>query len=229
MSGEAVRDALEGILSSSDGRTRLVITANPIMVMTAKEDPEFRSILREADLLVPDGIGLLWAARRLGTDLPERITGTDLASYLIERRPAARLYLLGGKPGVAQRARERIESSSPGAIVSGCHHGYFQSQEEDRVVSDIRAAGTEVLLVGMGSPRQEKFIWRNREKLGAKVAIGVGGVLDVLSGEVRRAPPFVQKAGLEWLYRLACQPSRLRADLQLLRFVMSIRSRRERT
>lgn len=214
--------SLDWMLSRDDGRTRLVVTANPIMVMTAQRDPSFKEILEKADLLVPDGIGILWAARKKGRPLPERVTGVDLTHYLLRRRPAPRIYLLGGKPGVAERAYRNIEKETPGARICGTRHGYFGPDEEPAVVQGIRAARPDVILAGMGSPRQEKFIWRNRDKLGAKAAIGVGGVLDILAGESKRAPEVFQRAGLEWLYRLVMEPKRLRADLKLIEFFIKI-------
>lgn len=214
--------SLDWMLSRDDGRTRLVVTANPIMVMTARRDPEFMEILEKADLLVPDGVGVLWAARKMGASLPERVTGVDLTEYLLERRPAPRIYLLGGKPGVADRAYRNIEKRTPGARICGTHHGYFSRQEEPAVVEAIRAARPDVILVGMGTPRQEKFIFANRGTLGAKVAIGVGGVLDILAGESKRAPEVFQRAGLEWLYRLATEPKRLRSDLKLIEYFFKV-------
>lgn len=213
---------LDWMLSRDDGRTRLVVTANPIMVMSALCDPEFMAILERADLLVPDGVGILWAARRIGRPLPERVTGADLTQYLLGRRPAPRLFLLGGKPGVAEKAYMSIEKKMPGARVCGTHHGYFDASEDACVVDAIRASRPDVVLVGMGSPRQEKFVWNNRARLGAKMAMGVGGVLDILAGEAKRAPYAVQKTGLEWLYRLIREPKRFRADVKLMEFFLKV-------
>ncbi len=215
-------NSLEWMLSRNDKITRVVVTANPIMVMTAQKDPQFMDILSRADLLVPDGVGILWAARKLGKRLPERVTGVDLSLYLLRRKPALRIYLLGGRPGVAEKARLNVQREIPGARICGTHHGYFGPAEEGTVVGSIRSAKADVVLVGMGSPRQEKFIWAHRKSLGAKLAIGVGGVLDILAGESKRAPEIFQRAGLEWLYRLAREPRRLRADLKLLEFFFKV-------
>lgn len=216
--------SLDWMLSRDDGRTRLVVTANPLMVMQAQRDPEFMEILERADLLVPDGVGILWAARKKGRPLPERVTGVDLTLYLLRRKPAPRIYLLGGKPGVAEKAYLNIEKDFPGARVCGMHHGYFGVPEEEGLADSIRAARPDAILVGMGSPRQEKFIWRHRARLGAKVAVGVGGVLDILAGASKRAPEIVQKVGLEWLYRLIREPKRLRADAKLLHFMIKVQA-----
>lgn len=213
--------AIDWMLSVVDGCTRLVVTANPIMIVRASRDPEFMAILRGADLLVPDGVGILWAAKKMGASLPERVTGVDLAYRLLGKQ-GLRVFLLGGRPGVAERATARVQAQNPGAAVCGFYHGYFGTAEEDKVVEMVRRSNADLLLVGMGSPRQEKFIWRNRRNLGARVAMGVGGVLDVLAGDVRRAPSRVQELGLEWLYRLVRQPRRLLADLALVEFALRV-------
>lgn len=219
------RQSLEWMLSRYDGRTRLVVTANPIMVVRAQRDPEFMDILRRADLLVPDGVGILWAARKLGGHLPDRVTGGDLASGILNRKPGLRVFFLGGRPGVALRAKENVEREYPDVRVCGTHHGYFSKTEEEEVIRDIAGAGPDVIFSCMGSPRQEKFLWKHRNQLEAKVGIGLGGILDILAGEARRAPEGLQKAGLEWLYRLILQPGRLKADLALLEFVVRIQAR----
>jgi len=223
--------AIDWMLSRKDGRTRIVITVNPVMVMTAQKDREFMEILKKGHLIVPDGVGILWAARKLGVKLPERVTGVDLALNLLKKRPSPRFFFLGGKPKVAEKARKKVEESIPDVCICGTFHGYFSQREEKKVVKMIRNSKPDVLFVGMGSPRQEKFIWRNRMKLGAKVALGVGGVLDVLSGGKKRAPEYIQKAGLEWLYRLVREPRRLKHDLMLVEFVLKIgaQSLRSRT
>jgi N-acetylglucosaminyldiphosphoundecaprenol N-acetyl-beta-D-mannosaminyltransferase len=213
---------MEWMLSQEDGRTRLVVTANPIMVMTAQKDPEFMEILRRADLIVPDGVGILWAARRKGLDLPERVTGVELAYAMLGSDVSPKVFFLGGKEGVAEKAAQNAREMFPGVRISGAHHGYFSSDEESEVVEAIRDNETDVLFCAMGSPKQEKFIWKHKNELGAKVGIGVGGVLDVLAGEKKRAPELVQRLGLEWLYRLILEPSRIKQDVLLLEFAARV-------
>jgi N-acetylglucosaminyldiphosphoundecaprenol N-acetyl-beta-D-mannosaminyltransferase len=210
------------MLSRDDGRARLAVTGNPIMVVTAAKDPEFAEVLKRADLLVPDGAGILWAARKAGKKLPERVTGVDLALYLLSKDPGPGIFMLGGKPGVAERARDRFAREMPWVRVSGTHHGYFKAAEEADVVERVKSSGASVVLAAMGSPRQEMFLWRNRVSLGAKVGIGVGGVLDVLAGDKREAPEIVRRSGLEWLYRLVKEPGRIKADIKLLEFVLRV-------
>ncbi|HHW18731.1 MAG TPA: WecB/TagA/CpsF family glycosyltransferase [Firmicutes bacterium] len=213
---------IDWMLSRTDGCTRLVVTANPVMVMIAQRDPEFMEILKKAHLIVPDGVGILWAARKRGLKLPERVTGVDLATSLLKLRPSPRFFFLGGQPGIAESARRNIERDNPGVQICGTHHGYFSGEEEEKVVGIIREARPDVLFVAMGSPRQEKFVWRNRKSLGARVALGLGGVLDVLAGKTKRAPEFFQKAGLEWLYRLVREPRRIKNDILLFEFALRV-------
>ncbi|MBE3519467.1 MAG: WecB/TagA/CpsF family glycosyltransferase [Firmicutes bacterium] len=215
-------NAIDWMLERDDGITRLVVTANPIMLCQSLRDPEFRALLEEADLITPDGQGILWAARKLGGFLPERVTGIDLAHALFRHRPDAGYFFLGGKPGVAEKAAERVRSQNPAVKILGTHHGYFRPEEEERVVSRIRESGARVLFACMGSPAQEKFISRNSRRLGARVGIGLGGVLDVLAGKVPRAPEKFQRLGIEWLYRLIREPRRLPKDLLLLEFVLRV-------
>jgi N-acetylglucosaminyldiphosphoundecaprenol N-acetyl-beta-D-mannosaminyltransferase len=216
--------ALDWMLSMSDGKMRVAVTGNPIMVMAARKDPEFAGILRDADLLVPDGVGILWAARKANRELPERVTGVDLTQYLLHKKPSPRVFLLGGKPGVAERAKDRLVKEMPWAKVVGLHHGYFGQAEEAAVVEKVKYSGAEVVLAGMGSPRQEKFLWRNRTTMGAKCAMGVGGVLDILAGDKRLTNPALRRAGLEWLDRLVREPGRIRADLKLVEFAVLVLS-----
>lgn len=194
--------------------THQVVTLNPEIAVRAREEEALRRAILEAHLVTPDGIGILWAARRVaGVRLRERVTGVDLTLTLFRRFPGIRTYLLGGKPGVAERAA--IEARRLGAEVVGFHHGYFR--EETPVVEAIREKAPDLLLVGMGE-RQETFIHRHKAHLGARVAIGVGGTLDVLAGEVRRPPVWAQRLGLEWLLRVGLDPKRWKRAPRLLRF-----------
>lgn len=213
---------IDWMLSRNDDCVRVGVTANPLMVIAARKDPELYLIMTKAHLLVPDGIGILWAAKKLGFVLPERVTGVDLAFELLKNKPSSGFFFLGGKPGVAEKAKEEIGKVYPGIKVAGIHHGYFSQKEESEIVDLIAKSGARVLFVCLGSPRQEKFIWRNRHNLGVKVAIGLGGTLDVLAGEKKRSPHWFRKMGLEWLYRLLREPRRLWQDLTLLKFYLLI-------
>lgn len=213
---------IDWMLSRDDCCVRVGVTANPLMVLAARKDPQLHLIMKKAHLLVPDGIGILWAAQKLGFSLPERVTGIDLALELLKTKPSSGFFFLGGRPGVAEKAKKEVMKINPEIKVLGTHHGYFSEQEEPAIVDEIAKSGASVLFACLGSPRQEKFIWRNRQNLGVKVAIGLGGTLDVLAGETKRAPLSFQKTGLEWLYRLINEPGRFWKDLFLLKFYFLI-------
>ena len=215
-------NALDWMMTREDNCTRLVVTANPIMVIAAQRDRAFMEILENAHLVVPDGTGILWAARKQGVELPERVTGVDLAYALLRKKPSPRFFFAGGKPGVAEKAAENVIRSIPGVRICGTHHGYFKPEEEEQVVEKIAAARPDVVFCAMGSPRQEKFVWKHRNRLGAKVGIGLGGVLDILSGTKKRAPVRIQQAGLEWLWRMILEPARIKRNLGLLEFAARI-------
>lgn len=201
-----------------------VVTLNPEIVVRSTNDPELRRALREAELLTPDGVGILWAARRLcGVRLAGRVTGVDLTLRLFaELGPRLHVYLLGGRPGVAERAA--AEAARWGVRVVGAHHGYFD--DEEAAVRSVAASGANLLLAGLGE-RQETFLWRNKRALGVPVMIGVGGTLDVLAGEARRMPRWAQRLGVEWLLRVGLDPKRWPRASRLVRFAVAVeRARR---
>ncbi|MDH7576594.1 MAG: WecB/TagA/CpsF family glycosyltransferase [Bacillota bacterium] len=201
-----------------------VVTLNAEMLYRAQYDTSFRDLLNQADLVVPDGHGVVWAGRRLGCPFPERVTGIDLIYSLVSyaAREKWRIFLLGGVSGVAEAAALKLRQKYPGLHVAGTEHGYFSETEIVPVLRKIRATRPDLLLVALGSPRQEFFIWVHRRELGALVAIGVGGSLDVLAGRLRRAPVFFQRLHLEWLYRVLQEPSRWRRALVLPRFAWKV-------
>lgn len=232
-----LREAVDRIVEFiEEGGPHTVLTPNPEMVYRAQKDPELMEILRRADLALADGIGLVWASRYLGDPLPERVAGVDVVEALLRRgcgeRPdmcgtyhgveRLRVFLLGTREEVCRRAAERIRALFPGVTVCGYHHGYFGFEEEESVVELVRKCGPHVLLVGMGSPKQEKWLWRHLRQTGAPVGIAVGGCLDVLAGAVARAPRLARRLGLEWLYRLVVQPARLRRMFSLPAFVILV-------
>ena len=203
-----------------------VVTPNPEIVMTAQKDPAFQKVLSGADLVLPDGIGVIKAAAILGRPLKERVPGIDVAAALMGRMAGSgtRLFLLGAKPGVAEAAAEKLRSAYPGLQICGTHDGYFQ--DDAPVVEAIRAARAEVVFVCLGAPKQELWMARNGPETGARLMIGLGGALDVFAGAVERAPERWQRMGLEWLYRLIREPSRIGRMARLPRFlVMAYRAR----
>ena len=186
-----------------------VVTPNPEFLRTAKGNPEFRRALNSADLVLPDGVGVTYAAKILGRPLKGRVPGIDFASGLMAwmAGAGARLFLLGAKPGVAERAAANLAAQYPGLTVCGTHDGYFQ--EDGPVAEAVRAARADVCFVCRGAPKQERWMAKNGPATGARLMVGLGGALDVYAGVVERAPAFFQRAGLEWFYRLMKEPRRI--------------------
>ena len=199
----------------------LVVTPNPEIVRLAQSDRDFADLIAGADLVLPDGVGILYAAKILGRPLKARVPGVDFASALMGAMAKAgkRLFLLGAKPGVAEEAARRLAGQHPGLIICGTHDGYFQ--EDAPVVQAIRAARADVVFVCLGAPKQEKWAAAHGADTGARLFVGLGGSLDVFAGQVERAPKGWQKLGLEWLYRTIRQPSRLRRVAKLPLFLCS--------
>ena len=203
------------------GGFHYVVTPNPELVDRARREEPFRQALNGADLVLPDGIGVVYAARLLGRRLKGRCPGIDFAGKLMEHmaRTGLRLYLLGAKPGVAEAAAARLEIRYPGLTICGTHDGYFQ--EDAPVVEEIRRAGADVVFVCLGAPKQEYWMVKNGPATGARLMAGLGGSLDVFAGVVERAPESWQRLGLEWLYRLTREPKRIGRMARLPLFLVS--------
>lgn len=214
---DACRKILKGALRERRGTPYLVFTPNLEMLSSAKHSPSAFSLLASADLLLPDGIGVRLLSRFA---VKTRIAGIDTGEFLLSlaEKNGYRVYLLGGKEGVAKTAAERLTERFPALRIVGAHHGYFDSSEEPAVTAGIRSAAPDLLFVCMGFPRQEEFLARNRNALSPiRMALGLGGSLDVWAGNVHRAPLWMQKCGLEWLFRVLREPSRLRRILRSIR------------
>jgi N-acetylglucosaminyldiphosphoundecaprenol N-acetyl-beta-D-mannosaminyltransferase len=214
-------------LSLSDG-FHYVVTPNPELVNIARQNEDFRTALNEADLVLPDGIGVVYAAQLLGRPLKARCPGIDFASGLIGKlaETGGRLFLLGAKPGVAEQAAENLKNRFPGLVICGTHDGYFK--EDAPVVEQIQAAQAHVVFVCLGAPKQEFWMRKNGPATGAHLMVGLGGSLDVFAGVTERAPEFWQKLGLEWLYRLKKEPSRIGRMAKLPLFLVSAAGQRLR-
>jgi N-acetylglucosaminyldiphosphoundecaprenol N-acetyl-beta-D-mannosaminyltransferase len=222
---EELLDMADGFVES--GVPHLVVTLNGEMAARAFRDAEFLGVVQQADLVVADGVGIVWGVRMLGTRIENRIPGIEFSGSLLalaERR-GYRAYFLGAKPDIVERAASNATARYPGLNVVGFHSGYLDAAEEGRVIQEIRDGHVDILLVGMGGGAQEKWIWRHRD-MGVPIAIGVGGTFDVWSGLVRRAPRFVQKTGTEWLYRLVVQPSRIRRVGSIFYFMFRVLAHR---
>ncbi|MFN8487282.1 MAG: WecB/TagA/CpsF family glycosyltransferase [Caldilineaceae bacterium] len=200
---------------------RQICTINPEFIIDARRDPHFAAVLKRADLRVPDGIGVLWAARLFGQPLQERVTGSDGIYRICERaaQKGWRVYLLGAAPGVAARAATILQQLYPGLCVVGADSGNPMDGEWPAIQQRLAAAQPDLLFVAFGHPRQDFWIDRHRHELPVKVAIGVGGAFDFVAGVTVRAPRWVQRLGLEWLHRLWREPWRWRRMLKLPQFV----------
>ncbi len=207
-----------------------IATANPEFVMAAQADSQFRQALLNADLCVADGVGLLWAARWLGRRLPERVTGSDLVPLVAQTavQHGWRLYLLGAAPGVADQAAHRLAQCYPGVRIAGVYAGSPAEAEAAAIVQRVAAAVPDVLFVAYGAPAQDLWIARHKDELGVPVMMGVGGAFDHIVGVQKRAPLWVQRIHLEWLWRLVTQPWRWRRQLALPRFVWAVWRQRVR-
>lgn len=218
----AALDRIDGFIRA--GGPHHIVTADASMLVMAQTDDELHRIISRADLVTPDSAGILWASRRLGAPMRERVSGVDLVERLCALSPARgyRLYFLGAGPGVAQQAGERMQQRYPGAQIVGARHGFFSDQDLPDILEEIHACRPDVLCVALGIPKQEKWIDAHRDALGVPILIGVGGTLDVLSGTVKRAPILFQRARLEWLWRLLSNPRKIGKVMLLPRFVMLV-------
>lgn len=212
----------------------MVVTPNSEIVQRASKEDELKMLISSADLIIPDGIGLVYASKIMGCPLSERVTGIDFLEAIIAglEKNGKSIYFFGSKPGVAEAAAENIKKKYPQLRVAGTHNGYFKPEEEPEIVKEINDSGADFLCVALGAPKQEKFIYDHREELTVNGAIGVGGSLDVWAGTLKRAPEFYRKHGLEWLYRLIQEPSRYKRMLALpvfmLRVIFTGRSKEEK-
>lgn len=199
-----------------------VYTPNSEIIMQAQRDPNLKSILNGADLLIPDGAGVVLASKLLKMPLKEKVSGVDLLKNLFKTFSGKNIsfYILGGKPGVAEMAAVNIMSEYGKVHIKGYDHGYFPQEEEDAVIDRINKAKPDILLVGLGAPRQEKWIHENMYRLSCKAAIGVGGSIDIFAGTATLAPEIMRKAGLEWLFRLVREPRRYKRMIDLPRFIL---------
>lgn len=224
-----MKDAVEkaGRFVGEDG-AHAIYTPNAEIIMAAQRDSELKEILKKADMLVADGAGVVLASKILGRPVPEKVSGVDLVKEIFRAYAADGLscYLFGAKPGVAQEAADRIKAEYPGLVIAGLHDGYFTKEEETGIIDDINRSSPDILLVALGAPKQEKWIFEHLDMINARVCIGVGGTIDILSGRVPLCPEFLRKNGFEWLYRLYKEPRRARRMLDIPRFMLRVLSSR---
>jgi len=207
------------------GKPNHIITLNAEIIYKAQSDPKLKEIINNADLVTPDGSGVVWASKYLNAPVPERVTGIDLTLKLAELAPKKgwTFYFYGGAPSVAETAAKNLQNKHKGLRVVGTCHGYITEAEKQNLLEDIRKKKPDVLLVALGAPGQEFWIKDHQKTIQVPVCIGVGGSLDVIAGKVKRAPIYIQKAGLEWLYRLIKEPHRIGRMAALPKFTISVR------
>ena len=220
--GEAV-SALEESITS--GEQTFVVTANAEIIMMCQEDAGYKKIVsQDAQLVLPDGAGAVWAGRHLGYKVPERVAGFDLYCQLLDKaaQKGYKAFFFGGSPGIAEAAKAKSEELYPGVQVVGCRNGYFKEEESLAIIDEINASGADMLFAALGAPKQEKWLVRYREQLKPKILMGIGGSFDVFAGKMERAPKWMQDASLEWLFRLYKQPSRSMRMMALPKFVLKV-------
>ncbi|MBU0480050.1 MAG: WecB/TagA/CpsF family glycosyltransferase [Proteobacteria bacterium] len=208
------------------GQSHIMVCANPEMVLYARRKPEYRDFINRADLVTPDGVGLLLAARVLGHPLKERVTGTDLSESFgrLSAEKGYSMYFLGGEPGIAEEAASSLANRYPGVNIVGIHHGFFSSDDEKEIVADIKNKKPDILMVCLGMYIQEMWIQKYFRELNVPVCLGNGGALDFVAGKRRRAPKWLMGLGLEWLFRLIQDPSwaRIKRQMTLPLFVFKV-------
>lgn len=211
---------------------RVIYTPNTEIVMESKDNDKLKELLNKGDLIIPDGIGLIYGSRIKKKPLTERVTGFDTSMKMLDiaEENGYSIFLLGGEEGVAKTASDNIKKGYPNVKVLGHHHGFFKGshlglldhEEELAIVNEINNLNPDIIFVGLGFPKQEMWIDANRNRLNGRVIIGNGGVMNILAGNAKRAPEIFQKLGLEWFYRLIKEPSRIKRQMALPKFMFHI-------
>ena len=217
--------AVEKILERvSQSKKTFAVTANAEIIMMGQSDDEYMEILNNAALVLPDGAGTVWAGRKLGYEVPERVAGYDLFLNLMTEAAQMKLkvFFFGSAPGVAEEAKQKCEILYPGVSIVGCRDGYFKEEDNLAIVEEINNSGADLLFVALGAPKQEKWLAKFQDILKPSLLMGIGGSFDVVAGKMERAPKWMQDASLEWLFRLYKQPSRLGRMLVLPKFVIKV-------
>ena len=219
--GISRKDALNTLLGFlNEPRNHLVVTPNPEAVMLAQRNRDFMRILQNADLVLPDGIGIVLAAKWRNKPITNRVTGCDITMDLLRAAEGSTCYILGAAPDVAETARQELMKQN--INVAGAHHGYFSQMDEEKILTEIKTYKPDILLVGMGMPQQEVWAAAHLHTLPCRITLCIGGTIDIMAGKVRRAPNIVRLLGFEWLYRLICEPSRAKRMLDLPRFAWAV-------
>ena len=221
-------DHIDSLISNGSNANH-IITANPEVLLRLSASKETKSILESSALTVPDGIGIVIASKMLKQNIKERVAGVDLILSLLAKRNLLKkmttVYLLGSTEENVKKAAEQLTSTYPYVKVTGSHHGYFDAADSsaiDAILNDINKHKPNLLLVGLGTPKQEQVIHSLKERIHANVCIGCGGVIDLLSGKKKRAPFVFRRLHLEWFYRLIKEPSRFKRQLNIPLFLLKV-------
>lgn len=202
----------------------MVFTPNAEIVMAARKNPDLMKILNSADLVVPDGVGVVLASKINGNPVKEKVAGFELLKKMLNEadKKGYKIYFLGGKPGIANKAIDNTKSNYKNINFVGSNDGYFSKDNEQEIIDKINNSGADLLVVALGAPKQEYWIYENKNRLKVKAAIGVGGSFDILAGVSKRAPKIFIKLGLEWLYRLLKEPWRYKRMMDLPKFALCV-------
>lgn len=220
-----ISEAADTIMKFFDeDRLHSVYTPNSEIIMHAYKNPEFAELLNNADLLTADGIGVVYASKILKKPIKERAAGYDIARQVLSKMNYTdhKLFLFGGKPGVAEEAKAKLLQEYSDLNIVGLRNGYFKADEEAEVVEEINNSGADIVFVCLGAPKQEEWIDRHAKELKARVAMGIGGSLDVFAGRAERAPEIFCKTGMEWFYRLCKEPWRIGRMMELPKFAATV-------
>lgn len=219
---EAVNDVY-GFFGARE--SKIVVTPNAEILQMYSTDPAMKEALEKADYIVPDGVGVLLAAKRLGTPLKEKVAGVELSRNLLEKaaKEGGNVYLLGAKPGVAVEAKRCLEEEIPGISIVGVRDGYFKPEDEPAIIEEINALDVDMLFVCLGAPKQELWMAEHKSDLKIGVMLGLGGSLDIFSHTLKRAPQWMINCRIEWLYRVLKEPYRIGRIASLPKFLMSIK------
>lgn len=221
----------ENLIKESSKSCKMIFAPNVEFIMYAQKDEEYFNILKQSSLSTPDSIGVIIGAKLQKKSFKERIPGQSYFRKIIElsNEKGYSIYMLGGKPGIAEIAKENLEKIFPNVNIVGTHHGYFDENEEKEVIKEINRLEPNVLFVALGAPKQEKWIYEHRNELKVDVAAGQGGTYDYEAGRIKRAPVFIQKIGMEWFWRLCREPSRIKRQLVLPVYLFKLLLAKDKT
>lgn len=228
---EEVGTITEKLIKESNKTCKMVFAPNVEFIMMAQKDRDFFNLLQESSLSTPDSIGVILGAKLQKKAFKERIPGQSYFRKVIElsNEKGYSIYLLGGEPGIPEKAKENLEKLYPNVNIVGLHNGYFDKNVEKEIINEINSLQPNVLFVALGAPKQEKWIKEHNSELKVDIAAGQGGTYDYEAGKIKRAPVWVQKVGMEWFWRLLREPSRIKRQLVLPVYLLKVLFAKDKT